>query len=236
MSDFHPNLKYYVSQNNVGGANRAIMQELGKAVVHHRADFVDLLQNSDVPAHAELADAELLKLYFDNLHSKELIIGSALLVNIHNKTSGFDGSDEINDKAVKSCYRVMSNFFGANTAPTKQDKENHQFDWKYDALADREQKSGFVWDTLVKGGVGITGKVLDAQNKKKYGALDALTAKNQAKAEMAQSVIAERQAQIANIQKNKDQKAKNLKLGLIIGGSLLALGIGAFIYYKMKHK
>ncbi len=222
---FHEKLALNLSQNNLGGANCVVMQELGKVAIHHRADFVDLLVNSDAPADAELADAELLNLYMDNIHKKELLIGTAFLVNLHNKKPGFDGEQEINDVGVKSSYQVMSNFFGQmDVVGNGRDKYKRSEEWK----------SGFIVDTILKGATGITGKVLDGQNKKKYGALDALKAKQKAKSDIAQSMMAERQKQIDNIQKEKEEKGKILKIGLIVGGSLIALGIGAFIYLKIR--
>jgi len=102
---FHQDLATNIGEDNIVGANRVIMTELGKVVVHHRQDFIDLLVHSDAPAYAELADKELIDMYFENLHNKDLIIGTALLVNIHNKTMNADGENEVSDTGVRRLIR-----------------------------------------------------------------------------------------------------------------------------------
>ncbi len=226
---FHRKLAICLNRNDVDGANSVIMSELGKVAINHRADFVELLKNSDAPADAELADAELLRLYFDNIHKKETLIGTAFLVNMHNKVSGADGESEIDDTGVKASYKVMTSYF-AGMPLSMQEIEDHQFDWM------KEQTSGFIWDTIAKGAVGITQGVQKSQHQKKYGALEALQAQQKAKADLAQSMIAQRQAQIDGIKKKEEQKAKNLKIGLIVGGSVLGLAIVGLIYYKIKQR
>lgn len=213
------------------GANRVVMHELGKIAVNHRADFVDLLNHSDVPAHAEMADAQLVKLYFDNIQKKEMLIGTAFLVNMHNKTAGFSGESQISDIGVKAAYKAMSSSL-VGPIPNEQIYAERQRYKNVDWIP--ENTSGFIWDTIAKGGVGITNKVLDSQHKKKHGAMDALQAQQQAKADLAKSMIAQRQAQIDAAAKEKERKAKNLKIGLIVGGCVAALAIGGFIYYKLK--
>src|SRR6185369_18021798 len=129
---FHQELAVNIRENNVLGANRVIMGELGNIVVNHRQDFVDLLVNSDAPAFAELADRELVNMYFENIHKKDLIIGTALLVNIHNKTEGADGESEINDVGVKAAYKVMSSCFSGQVGPiTPQEIAAHRYDWQH---------------------------------------------------------------------------------------------------------
>ncbi len=217
--DFQKELAIHVSRNDIGSANSVIMQEVGRLVVHHRADFVDLLNNSDNQTHIGMTDALLVQLYMDNIHKKDLLVGTAFLVNIHNKTVGFNGESEVSDAGVKRAYKVLSsNFYGAEETEAE------------------EEKSGFIFDTLLKGGVGITGKVLDAQHKKKYGALDAAVAQQKAKADIAKSIIAQRQSQIDSATKAKASKDKNLKLGLIVGGSVIAIAfIGLTIYLIKKN-
>lgn len=228
---FHQNLASSIRQNDLTGANRVVMHELGKIAINHRGDFVDLLNHSDVPAHAEMADAQLVKLYFDNIQKKEMLIGTAFLVNMHNKTPGFDGRGEISDIGVKAAYKAMCSSL-VGPIPNEQIYRERQAYKNVDWLP--ENTSGFVWDTLAKGGVGITNKVLDSQYKKKHGAIDALAAQQQAKADLAKSMIAQRQAQIDAAAKEKERKQKNLKIGLIVGGSVAALAIVGFIYYKLK--
>jgi hypothetical protein len=197
---FHTELAVYVNQNDVDGANAVIMKEMGKIAVHHRGDFVDLLTNSDVPANAQFADDQLMKLYFDNINKREMLIGTALLVNMHNKVSGFDGKDEINDAATKSSYKVMSNFFGGieGIPNSKGYIEEHQFDWKY---------SNLFGSAIVKGAVNV-GKKLKANN------------------DMKRSMEAEKKA-IAD-KKAKTLKTGLIIGGVVVGLSIIGLLIYKF--------
>lgn len=240
-TDFHKNLSVCVSNNNVGAATSVIMDELGHMVVHHRADFVDLLVNSDAPADAKMADAALIDLYFENIHKKELLIGTALLVNMHNKVDGFDGVGEVSDLGVKASYRILNTNFIRSRSGAEADA--HRYDWKIDGEANTgpkyysakggEEQSQF-WGAAIAGGMGLAGKIKDSRHKKKYGALDALTAQQAAKSDITKSIIKERTDQIAATKKAKDQKAKNLKIGLIVGGSLVGLAIVGLLIYKLK--
>lgn len=236
-TDFHKNLSVCVSNNNVGAATGVIMDELGHMVVHHRSDFVELLVNSDAPADAKMADAELVKMYFDNVHKKELLIGTALLVNMHNKADGFDGNAEVSDLGVKASYRVLNtNFIRSRTG---QEAAQHRYDWKVDGQANTgptssaEGQSNF-WGAIVAGASGITNKVLEGQNKKKYGALDAATAQAKAKSDITKAIVQQRTDQIAAATKAKEAKAKNIKIGLIVGGSIVGLSIIGLLIYTLK--
>ena len=198
---FHSELSVYIGQNDIDGANAVIMKEMGKIAVHHRADFIDLLVNSDAPAHADFADEQLINMYFDNIHKKEMLIGTALLVNMHNKSVGFDGEREINDDATKASYRVMSNFFGGITGiPNSAGyKKAHEYDWKH---------SDLFGLGAVKAGVGVA-KNIKARN------------------DMKKAAEAER-IRIA------EAKAKKLKTGLIIGGTVVGLVVIGLLIYKFK--
>ncbi len=192
---FHTELSVYINQNDVEGANAVIMREMGKVAVNHRGDFVDLLVNSDVPANAQFADDQLLNLYFDNLHKKEMLIGTALLVNMHNKVSGFDGKDEINDAGTKASYKVMSNFFGGieGIPNSKGYIEQHQYDWKY---------SNLFGSGIIKGAVNI-GKKLKARN------------------EMQKSMAAEKQAK--KTKKDNTLKTGLIIGGVVVGLAVIGL-------------
>jgi hypothetical protein len=221
MQPFHSQLSIYIAQNDIVGANELIMCEMGKIYVDHRPDFIALLQNSDLPAHAEFADEQLINMYFDNLHKKDLLIGSALLVNDKNKQSGFDGEMEISDKAVKDCYKCISSFLGGipgipNSAGYIQ---QHQFDWKSTGI-DGEYQSNFP-GAVALGAAAIGGASKIIANRR--------TNKDKAKADMQKAIQLKKQQAAAN-------KAKNLRTGLIVGGIVAGLIVVGVLIYKFKKK
>ncbi len=235
MTKFHSNLSSCIKRQDTDGANAIVMDELGKVVVHHRADFVDLLVNSDSPAHATLADTELIKMYFDNIRKKELLIGTALLVNMHNKVqSGFNGESEVNDSAVKAVYKVMSSSLAGPL--TNEQIEAKRQDWRNLGVPETQwNNAGGVIAGAIGAVAGLGSKLAENQGKKKYGATDSLAAQQAAKSALTQSILAERKAQITAATKAKEAKAKNLRIGLIVGGSILGIAlIGTVIYFIKK--
>jgi len=221
---FHQELATNISENNILGANRVIMGELGNVVVNHRQDFVDLLVNSDAPAFAELADKELVDMYFENLHKKDLIIGTALLVNIHNKTEGADGESEINDVGVKAAYKVMNSCFSGQVGPiTPQEIAAHRYDWEH---------SNIFGSNIIK--AGIKGAKLLKNLKANQNASQSQNVsqnKSVAKANVMQSIATQRKMQSDIAQAKKD---RNLMIGLAVGGGVVLVAIIGLLIYKLK--
>ncbi len=231
--EFHSELASNVNRNDIVGANDVLMKELGKVAVHHRPDFIALLKTCEVPAHESFADQDLVNMYFENLPKKELLIGTSFLVNMHNKKAGFDGEPEISDEGVKASYKVMTSYFyGQDAIETSPDGRSHyrNTDWK-NGFDGTEEKSNLILGALA----GIGNKVLESRNKKKFGALDALKAKQYAKAEMIKSMAAERKIKADADAVAKAEKSKMMRIGLIAGGVVL-LGVIGVIIYKMKTK
>lgn len=226
MTQFHSQLSTFVKQHDKQNANRVVMQELAKILVSHKKDFVELLNYAGIYATEQSTDAQLINMFIDNVNTnKKLLLGAALLVNVHNKTVGFDGDDEVNDSAVKAAYKTMCVYFDADHYPDPSD-------FYYSA----EGGKGWVGSLIDTAG-GIGGKVLDSQHAKKYGAIDTINKKQDAKNQMVQSVLQQRQTQLESKQKAKEQKAKTIRTALIIGGSILGLAaIVGVVYYIKKHK
>jgi len=246
MDDFHKQLAVCISRNNIISANELLMAEVGKAIVHHRADFIALLSNSDAQADVDMADAYLIDLYMNNIHKKDLILGTAFLVNNNNKALGADGESEISDQGVKQSYQCMvSNFSGWDyqsptgflgiPSPTGAQVAQHRNDWAYDWFPDgqhrtdssgqyitkMEKKSNFPGaGLLASSAIKVAGNII--QNKQK------------AKEDIAKAALAERNRQRALALKAKEAKAKKLKIGLIVGGSVLGIALIATAIYFIK--
>ena len=124
--DFHSNFSSSVENCDFESANKCLMTELANILVRNRADFVDMLNESSVYANASMSDAELINLFINNAQSnKKLLLGAALLTNLHNKQMGFDGEDEISDGGVKTGYAVMNSYFNDETFDNVEEESSN---------------------------------------------------------------------------------------------------------------
>lgn len=110
--NFHSNFSSSVENCDIESANKCLMTELANILVRSKAEFVDMLNESSVYADIKMSDAQLIDLFIKNApNNKKLLLGAALLTNMHNKQMGFDGEDEISDGGVKTSYAVMNSYF-----------------------------------------------------------------------------------------------------------------------------
>ena len=105
--DFHSNFNAGITCD-IESANECLMRELANILVRNRTDFIDMLNESGVVASKDMSDIQLINLFIENSSkNKKMLLGAALLVNVHNKIMGFDGEDEISDSGVKTGYAIM---------------------------------------------------------------------------------------------------------------------------------
>lgn len=220
IEDLYESFVESYNEGDIKSASLALMKELGNILVKQKIDFVNLLNESDIPASIEMNDSELVNLFIKNIDTnKKLMLGSALLINMHNKQMGFDGDEEINDDAVKAAFATIDEYFN--------------FDEYSNAVSPEVVGA-------VAQGVGELSKLgttaLQGRQKKKYGGLDIAKQKSEAKAAMTQQILAQRQAQIEAAQKEKDTKAKTTRTLLIVGGAILSIAILGIIIYKVRKR
>ena len=202
------------NEGNMNDASIAMVRELGNILVHKREDFIYLLNESDIPATADMTDSKLVDLFVDNVgKNKKLTLGSSLLVNMQNAETNFDGEKEVNDDAVKAGYScLMCSFSGED----------------YSNAADPV--------TAIAQGVGEVAKlgttISSGQQKKKYGALDTAAQKQQARSEMINQILANRQEE----ERTKSAKQKTTRTLLIVGGVVLGLAILGFTIYMIRKR
>lgn len=222
QSEFHNKLDSFYKDNSTKNASELLMKELGSILVKSKNDFVDLLNESDIYASKEMSNGELVNIFVDNISSnKKLKIGSSFLINMHNKSMNFDGDSEVSDSSVKVAYSVLHSHFS---------DDNDLEDEDYANLG-----GGFFSGLLQQGG-NITGKVMDSQHKKKFGATDMLEKKQDAKVQMQQAILAQQKTKIDAQTKAKEAKHKTTKTILIVSGAVVALAIIGFVIYKVKTK
>ncbi len=233
LDDLKDNYGEFIDSYNQGDmttATLALMSEVGKILVRKREDFINLLNESGIPANNEMSDAALVNTYMDNIGSnKRLVVGTSLLVAMHNKEMGFDGEEEINDDAVKAGYSAMREyFFNAEGGLADAAK----------SVGGGAASGGVVGAIAgaLGAGANLGSKLTEAKIKKKYGAMDALQKKQDAKAAITQQLIAAKQAQIDNDTKQSEQSAKTKRTLLIVGGVIAGIAVLGVVLMSIRKK
>jgi preprotein translocase subunit Sss1 len=134
-----------------------------------------------------------------------------------------DGDTQMNDACVKAGYHTIAVYF-ANPS------ENY-----YNA-------SGTPVDPVsaVAQGLGeiakYSGKLSDAKQRRKYGAIDMATKRQEAKDAITQQLLAQKQAQLEVEKTKKESNAKTMRTVLLVGGGIVAIGIIGYLVFKLKKK
>ena len=259
--DFHNDLNRYVKAKDLKNANHVVMRELGTALVKGKQDFVDLLVYSGIPADINMSDMQLVDRFIENIDkSEKLLIGSAFLVNKNNQKVGFDGEQEISDNGVKRTILVLNSYFDDTPMPESDPNEDF-YATSTSPMEDDEfygvgggiisgileqaiQKKdkgmqgvggGIISGILEQGG-GIANKVIEGQQKKKFGATDIMQKKQDAKQQLTTQIMAQRQAEIEAKNKKAETKAKTTKTILIVSGAVVGLIIIGAVIFMVKNK
>lgn len=215
-SDFYNDFLTNYDNKDLDGSITSLMSELGNIIATNRGDFEDLLSESGIEGDLNnMSDAQLVSAYINEIsNNKDLQLGTSLLINHHNKESNMDGDSTMNDACVKAGYHTISIYFS-------NPSENY-----YNAVG------------LVAGAVGevakLGGKLSDAGQRKKYGAIDMATKKQEAKDNITQQLLAQKQAQLEIEKTKKEANAKTTRTFLLIGGGIVAISIIGFIIYKLR--
>lgn len=196
-----------------------LMKRMGSIVTNDTSSFVSMLDNAGVTASEYDAPEVLIDKYVDELpDNDQLKVMSAYLVE-NQEASNFSG--KIDNNEVYENYNVIYNY------------------WDWDSPEGYSNVGGVVG--AVAQGVGALANVgttaLQGRQKKLYGATDTAMKKQETKAELLKSVIAQKQAKAEKEKVEAEAKAKRTKYW-IIGGSViggLAI-IGLVIYFVRKNK
>ena len=217
--EFYNDLINYVSKSDTANANSLLMKEVGRSLVKDKANFIELLTSSGVPADDSMTDTELIDSFIANLPSnKSLMIGTAYMINKKNAFVNADGDEQISDSGVKVAYKVMHDYYNAEG---------------YSNLA-ADPVSAIAQGVGALANLGSAG--IQARQKKKYGALDAVSKQAESRSQIVQAALAQRQADAAAKQKEAESKAKTKRILLIGGATLVGLTLIGIIIYKIKNK
>ena len=238
-SKFYSDLVNYIKAQNERGANKIVMTELGRLLAKDKKDFIEVLRVANISVPDNATDIQLVNAFVDNAPSnRRLLLGASFLIGHKNKTVGADGESGLSDTGTKATYKVMYDFFDASQYEDTSDEVNDDY---YNATG---EETSNLWGQAISGGIGLASKVVEGQQKKKFGASDTLAKQTEARQQMIQSVLAQRQAQQQQVMaqqeqmaKEKEAKRKQQKTLIIVGASLLGLVvIGAIVYSVMKAK
>lgn len=225
ISDFCEELNICINNEDYVSANRLLMAETGKQLVNNKKDFVDLLNESSIPASLNDSDIELIEKFVENIPiNKKLMLGTSLLLNMKNKQSSFNGLNELSDENVKNSYHTMRTYYSNTDGPIGL-----------------STVSGAATGGIAGGVIGAisdiskaTDTVSRGQQKKKFGGLDMAQKREDTKQAIIQSVIEQKKTKLEQDKQKQDNKLKNQKIIYIVGGSILAITIIGIIIYKIK--
>ena len=66
--------------------------------------------------------------------------------------------------------------------------------------------------------------------------MDLFKKKQESKDQMVQAIMAQRQAQLNATKTKSEQSQKTIRTALIVGGSVVLIGIGIGVFYMLKNK
>lgn len=243
QSDFHRELSDYVRSNNLSDANGLLMRELGGILVRSKEDFTILLTQSGISVSEDASETELIDKFVENAgRNKNLLIGAAFLANAYNKSIGFDGAEEISNDGVKTSYLIMSNYFVdyPDTSDAYYNGDGGGLIGDAIGKIGGGAASGGVVGAIagaVDSGFKFGGKIAEGQQKKKYGVLDSLQKKQEAKSQMLQAAIQKKQEAIKARKEQEKAKQKTMRTLLIVGGAVVGvLAIVGVIYAIKKNR
>ena len=197
-NDFCSEFNVCIEKGDYQSANNLISRELGFSLADNKRDFVDLLNESGVPASLSDSNVELVNRFVDNApYNNKLRAGASLLINSKNQEVGFDGKNSINKDNIRNCYRVMNKNYSNFVDPG--------------VVAGAIQSVTQLGDTVIKG-----------QQKKKTAGLDYLQAKDAQRVEMIKAINERKKAEAEA--KSKQTKILAIVgaslLGLVLIGTI----------------
>lgn len=209
-NDFCSEFNVCLEKGDYEGADALISREIASVLATNKRDFVDLLNESGIPASINNTTIELVNKFVDNVPTNsKLRLGASLLVNQNNQEVSFDGTKSINKDNVRNCYRVMTN--------------------KY-----KERYSNAVDPvTAIAGAVGSIADVgttaLQGRQKKQGAGLDIAKQREAQRAEIVKAIADKKKAE-------QESKAKTNRILMIVGGSLLGVIVLAAVIIKARKK
>lgn len=229
-TNYYKELSFYLRQHDLEKANHVVLNELARLIIEDRTSFIYMLQNAGVQVTADSDDVELINEFLSGIHSnKKLRLGASMLISHHNKVECFDGETEHSEDGLRATSKILYNYFDSDYYDHGNENE------------EGEQTSGIAgFGQAIAGAVGgvaqLGGGIIENQRAKKNGAMDLFKKKQESKDQMVQSILAQRQAQLNATKTKSEQSQKTVRTALIVGGSVVLIGIGIGVFYMLKKR
>jgi len=195
-------------------ANKRIMRKLGTIVANDKSSFVDLLDTANIPVSNNDSLADLVEKYINELPENDELKG--LTAYFVEDEQGFDG--EIDNQIVYDNYNDLMDYFN-------YESNDDQYFNSVGAIAEGVGALANLGNTALQG-----------RQKKKYGALDAVTKKQESKQELVKSILQQKALETEKEKQAQDNKAKQTKYWIIAGSVVGGLAIIGLIVYLVKRR
>lgn len=192
--------------------NQYVMQEVGRTIANDPQVIIDLLESNDFIVDPSISAVELGDAFLYELpNSDGLKLGTAYLIST--KNSSFSG--EVDNDEIYEVFDAISDYW-EDEEPTSN-------------------VAGLIGG-IVQGGLGVTEKVLEGQQKKKYGALDLAQKQAESRQALISGIIAQRKAQAEAEQKKVELEAKQKRVQTIAIASVIGVValFGGYLLLKSK--
>ena len=195
------------------------MKRMGQTIVEDKQAILDLLDGADIGIDPTASEIQIADAYLQNLPENDTLkYGTAYLIELKDKSS-FDG-EEVDNEAIYSIYDKLYDFW---------DIEPDGYEAvEVDELEETSNAGGLILGAL--GGLG--NKILEGEQKRKYGALDLATKQAESQQALLAGIMAQKQAQLQAQQKAQEIKAKQRRTTVIAVSAVVGvLAITATILY-----
>lgn len=204
MTPFHQNLQTYLKAKQGSNAYQVVLNELAICLVQDKEGFVTVLNNAGIPSNMDDSDLVLIEKFVQNAPRNKKLLLGASLLINHRNKVSNFDGDE-----------VISDAGVKNT---------------YKVLY---HNVGGVGD-LLKGAIDVGGKIYQKESGKQTQFSDALNKQREARQQMLQSVLNQKQAESTDKKGSANTKRKSKTTLIIVAGSLVGLAIIGFIIYKVN--
>lgn len=196
--------------------NQHNMQEVGRIIADNPQKIIDLLESNDYEVDPSISALELGEAYIYELpNSDGLKLGTSYLLAKQN--SSFSGN--VHNEDIYDIFDTISDY------------------WDEDENNELTSNAAGLIAGVVSGGLGVTQKILEGQQKKKYGALDFATKQANSRQAIISGILAQKQAQAQAEQRKVELQAKKQKTTIIAVSSVIAvlLIVGTIIYVRRRN-